>query len=177
MIKETLVGSAPSRITRYFNYRVIVNWNSFRISKVNWFSGVELSLARYEFFFPFNVNNFGDYFQRVRISQDDEQSGRFSNRDQLIHFAAALSLKGWKVDKFFKEDNIRWIFDELGWQFHSVLDSRETHKTWVFLLFYQFCAEDGGSVLLYGIYSCTSKIHSRRKGRTGTVTPAEDQAS
>ena len=81
-----------------------------------------------------NLHNFGDYFQESATY--DARSGRFSNSGQLLHLAASFLLQGWKADGVFKEDNVRWIFDELGWQFHSVLVDREKHTLWVFLLFY-----------------------------------------
>jgi hypothetical protein len=79
-------------------------------------------------------NDFGYYFQES--ATDGEQSGRFSDSNQLLHLASALSFNGWKKDVVIKEDSFRWIFDELGWYFHSVLGSRERHALWVLLLFY-----------------------------------------
>ncbi|KAI0277113.1 hypothetical protein BGY98DRAFT_981874 [Russula aff. rugulosa BPL654] len=35
--------------------------------------------------------------------------------------------EGWKEGDFIKVENIRWIFDQLGWYFQSVLGSREKH--------------------------------------------------
>jgi hypothetical protein len=63
-----------------------------------------------------------------------EQSDRFSSNDLLWHLAGAFLHKGWKHQ--FKEENVRWIFDQLGWYFDSVLGSREKHSLWVLLLFY-----------------------------------------
>jgi hypothetical protein len=72
------------------------------------------------------LHNFGDYFQES--ATNGEQSGCFSNSDQLLHFVNALSLKGWKNDDVINEYNIRWIFDEMECHFRSVLGRRESHS-------------------------------------------------
>jgi hypothetical protein len=60
---------------------------------------------------------------------DAGQSDRISNKCQLWHLAGAFLRVGWKSDNpiKIKEANVRWIFDELGLHFQSVLGSRERH--------------------------------------------------
>jgi hypothetical protein len=48
----------------------------------------------------------------------------------LIHLSGALFNDGWKEDakvNNIKEDNVRWIFDQLGWYVRSIFNTRETH--------------------------------------------------
>jgi hypothetical protein len=64
------------------------------------------------------------------------QSDRVSSKRQLWHLAGVFLYDGWKTDNLIEEENVRWIFDNLGLHFHSVLGSREKHALWVLLLFY-----------------------------------------
>jgi len=115
------------------------------------------------------LHNFGNYFQLS--APDGGQSGRFSNSDQSRHLASALLLKGWKEDEVIKEDNIRWIFDELGCHFHSALGSREKHAMWVLLLFYQFPLEvTFVAVVATGLFVSLSPSNPRARS---TATPHE----
>jgi len=71
------------------------------------------------------LHEFDNYFQEAPM--DVVQRDRVSGSEQLCHFASALLFNGWKEDDLIKEDHVRWIFDQLGWYFHSVLGSRERH--------------------------------------------------
>ena len=65
-----------------------------------------------------------------------EQRDRVSSKQQLWHLTGAFLNEGWKKDGVIKQDNVRWIFDQLGWYFHSILGSRVKDALWVLLLFY-----------------------------------------
>jgi hypothetical protein len=68
--------------------------------------------------------NFEDYFQDAPA--DVEQRDRVSSEHELYHLLGALLCKGWD-DGIVQEDQIRWVFDPLGWHFKSVLGLRESH--------------------------------------------------
>ena len=67
---------------------------------------------------------FENYFEDAPTGV--EQGGRISGKYQLLHLACAFLLEGWKQGNV-KEGSVRWIFDELGGHFHSVLGLREGH--------------------------------------------------
>jgi hypothetical protein len=64
------------------------------------------------------------------------QGDRVSSEHLLYHLAGAFLSEGWKEGNVIKEENVMWIFNQLGWHIHSVLGSRERHALWVLLLFY-----------------------------------------
>jgi hypothetical protein len=45
----------------------------------------------------------------------------------LWHLAGAFLTKAWKEENLIKEENVRWVFEELAEHFHSILGSRERH--------------------------------------------------
>jgi hypothetical protein len=77
---------------------------------------------------------FDNYFEDAPAGAG--QRDRLSSELLLRHLAGAFVDKAWKEGNDIKEENVRWIFDKLGWYFHSVLGSRERHALWVLLLFY-----------------------------------------
>jgi len=86
----------------------------------------------------------------------------------LLHLANGSLLEGWKENDVIKEDNIRWIFDELGYHFHSALGSRE-NTMWVLLLFYQFPLEvTFVTVVATGLLVSLSLSNPRRTRSTAT---------
>ncbi|KAF8507215.1 hypothetical protein F5888DRAFT_1648473 [Russula emetica] len=80
------------------------------------------------------LHEFDNYFQDAPTGV--EQRDRVSSKDLLWHLAGAFLDGAWKKENLIKEENVRWIFDKLGWHFHSILDSRARHALWVLLLFY-----------------------------------------
>jgi len=79
------------------------------------------------------LRNFENYFQDAPTGV--EQGDRVSGKCQLLHLACAFFREGWKQGNV-EEGSVRWIFDELGGHFHSVLGLRENHALWVLLSFY-----------------------------------------
>ncbi len=79
------------------------------------------------------LHGFDNYFQPAPI--DVEPRDRVSSEFQLWHLGSAFMAAAWKEGDI-KEANVRWIFDTLGWYFHSILGPRESHALWVLLLFY-----------------------------------------
>ncbi|KAN0106917.1 hypothetical protein V8E52_010661 [Russula decolorans] len=71
------------------------------------------------------LHGFDNYFQATPTGA--VQRDRVSSKCQLYHLVCAFLHRGWKTDNLIKEDNVRWIFDELGLHFHLVLGSRESH--------------------------------------------------
>ncbi|KAH9964027.1 hypothetical protein BJV74DRAFT_304161 [Russula compacta] len=55
------------------------------------------------------------------------QGDRVSSEHLLYHLAGAFLSEGWKEGNVIKEENVMWIFNQLGWHTHSVLGSRERH--------------------------------------------------
>ncbi|KAH9968405.1 hypothetical protein BJV74DRAFT_273205 [Russula compacta] len=55
------------------------------------------------------------------------QGDRVSSEHLLYHLAGAFFSEGWKEGNVIKEENVMWIFNQLGWHIHSVLGSRERH--------------------------------------------------
>ena len=72
-----------------------------------------------------DLSEFDNYFQEVPTGVG--QRDRVSSRRLLHHLASAFLSEGWKEGDFIKVENVRWIFDQLGWYFKSVLGSREKH--------------------------------------------------
>jgi hypothetical protein len=72
-----------------------------------------------------DLSEFDNYFQEAPTGVG--QRDRVSSRRLLHHLASAFLSEGWKEGDFIKAENVRWIFDQLGWYFKSVLGSREKH--------------------------------------------------
>ncbi|KAI0283111.1 hypothetical protein BGY98DRAFT_953092 [Russula aff. rugulosa BPL654] len=72
-----------------------------------------------------DLSEFDNYFQEAPTGVG--QRDRVSSRRLLHHLASAFLSEGWKEGDFIKVENIRWIFDQLGWYFQSVLGLREKH--------------------------------------------------
>jgi hypothetical protein len=83
------------------------------------------------------LHEFDNYFQCAQPT-GVEQSDRFSSDGELYHLAGAFLSNGWKKGYVVKEEDVRWIFNELALHFHSVFGSRARDALWVFLLFYYF---------------------------------------
>ena len=81
-----------------------------------------------------HIHGFDNYFQAAPLGVD--QIDRVSSEHQLLHLSVPFLIDGWKDGNDIKEDNVRWVFDQLAFYFHCVLDSRESHGLWVLLLFY-----------------------------------------
>jgi len=77
---------------------------------------------------------FDNYFEDAPTGVG--QGDRVCSKRLLWHLAGAFLDEAWKEGDVIEEDNVRWIFDKLGWYFHSVLGPRERHALWVLLLFY-----------------------------------------
>ncbi len=85
------------------------------------------------------LHEFDNYFQYAPT--DDGQTDRASNQRILWHLAGAFFAENWKKDTPFKEDRVRWIFDQLAWHFHSVFGSRERGGMWVVAIVLLFALE------------------------------------
>ena len=72
-----------------------------------------------------DLSEFDNYFQEAPTGVG--QRDRVSSKRLLWHLAGAFLSEGWKEGNFIKEENVRWIFDQLGWYFKSVLGLREKH--------------------------------------------------
>jgi hypothetical protein len=79
------------------------------------------------------ISMFDNYFEHAPT--DATQTDRISTKHELHHLAGAFLRDGWKDCTILKEDNFRWIFDELGSFLRSILPSREKHGLYV-LVFY-----------------------------------------
>jgi len=71
------------------------------------------------------------YFQHA--STDVGERGRISGEEELYHLAGAFLNNAWKKgvnanNNAIKEENVRWIFDQLGSYFNSVLGPRAKHS-------------------------------------------------
>jgi hypothetical protein len=80
------------------------------------------------------LHGFDNYFKDAPRGHGKE--GRAYSKRLLWHLTGAFLDEGWKKGEVIKEVNVRWIFDQLGWYFRSVLGSRERDTLWVLLLFY-----------------------------------------
>jgi hypothetical protein len=68
---------------------------------------------------------FDSYFQDAPTGVG--QGDRISSKHLLWHLAGAFLSEGWKEGNIIKEENVLWIFDQLGWHIRSVLGSQERH--------------------------------------------------
>jgi hypothetical protein len=93
------------------------------------------------------LHAFDKYFQHAPT--DVGQSDSVSSKHLLWHLAGAFLDEGWKKGAdVIKEDNVRWMFDQLGWYFNSVLGSRENDALWVLLSFYDLFILEVTSVVV-----------------------------
>lgn len=82
--------------------------------------------------FENDLPNFKKYFSASKEVSDSV------SKCILHHLSGALFHDCWKDDAKVdnaKEDNVWWIFDQLGGYFSSIFNTRERHALWVSLLF------------------------------------------
>jgi hypothetical protein len=71
------------------------------------------------------LREFDQYFRQHVPMDVDQNDSVSSSKKLLLHLAGAFLCDGWKSDvNAIKEDNVRWIFDQLGPYFNSIFGSR-----------------------------------------------------
>ncbi len=115
------------------------------------------------------LHEFDNYFQYAPT--DDGQRDRASDKCVLWHLAGAFFAKNWKEVESLKEENVRWIFDQLAWHFHSVFGLRERGGMWVVAIVLLFALEvTFVAVVPTGLSSLLSLSNPSRRN---TTTPHE----
>ena len=68
------------------------------------------------------LDTFNEYFEEKSIETlDDGTKERWADAHELWHLEGAFRNKDWMLSGVIKEDNMRWDFGQLAWQFSELI--------------------------------------------------------